>query len=75
MVSRSEPSPTTVRVPVFRCHSEAVNIETEQKITPHEVRQLLTTAPGVVLLLQVSDWLAMAETFKITSPGVAKLRP
>jgi len=43
-------SPTTVRVPVFRCHSEAVNIETEQKITPHEVRQLLTTAPGVVVI-------------------------
>lgn len=43
-------SATTVRVPVFRCHSEAVNIETEQKITPHEVRQLLTTAPGVVVI-------------------------
>jgi aspartate-semialdehyde dehydrogenase len=43
-------STTTVRVPVFRCHSEAVNIETEQKITPHEVRQLLTTAPGVVVI-------------------------
>ena len=27
-------STTTVRVPVFRCHSEAVNIETEQHITP-----------------------------------------
>src|SRR3990172_8464083 len=30
---------TTVRVPVFVCHSEAVNIETEKPITPEEVRK------------------------------------
>jgi len=38
---------TTVRVPVFRCHSEAINIETERKITVAEVREILTHAPGV----------------------------
>jgi aspartate-semialdehyde dehydrogenase len=38
---------TTVRVPVFHAHSESVNIETEKKITPDEVRRLLATAPGV----------------------------
>jgi aspartate-semialdehyde dehydrogenase len=38
---------TTVRVPVFHAHSESVNIETERKITPDEVRKLLSTAPGV----------------------------
>jgi aspartate-semialdehyde dehydrogenase len=38
---------TTVRVPVFFGHSESVNIETEKKITPQEVRDLLTHAPGV----------------------------
>jgi aspartate-semialdehyde dehydrogenase len=38
---------TTVRVPVFHSHSEAVNIETEKKITAAEVRKLLSTAPGV----------------------------
>jgi aspartate-semialdehyde dehydrogenase len=43
-------STTTVRIPVFRCHSEAVNIETEQKITAQEVRQLLATAPGVSVI-------------------------
>jgi aspartate-semialdehyde dehydrogenase len=43
-------STTTVRVPVFRCHSEVVNIETEQKITAQEVRQLLATAPGVSVI-------------------------
>lgn len=41
---------TTVRVPVFRCHSEAVTIETSKKITPEEVRELLRTAPGVVVV-------------------------
>jgi aspartate-semialdehyde dehydrogenase len=38
---------TTVRVPVFYAHSEAVNIETEKKITADEVRKLLASAPGV----------------------------
>jgi aspartate-semialdehyde dehydrogenase len=38
---------TTVRVPVFHAHSESINIETEKKITPDEVRSLLSKAPGV----------------------------
>jgi aspartate-semialdehyde dehydrogenase len=38
---------TTVRVPVFYGHSEAVNIETERKLTPEEARRLLADAPGV----------------------------
>ena len=38
---------TTVRVPVFNSHSEAVNIETEKKITAKEVKKLLSKAPGV----------------------------
>jgi aspartate-semialdehyde dehydrogenase len=40
---------TTVRVPVFRGHSESVNIETEKKITPNEVRSILSKAPGTVV--------------------------
>jgi aspartate-semialdehyde dehydrogenase len=40
---------TTVRVPVFRCHSESLNIETEKKITPNEVRAVLAEAPGIVV--------------------------
>jgi aspartate-semialdehyde dehydrogenase len=40
---------TAVRVPVFRGHSEAVNIETERKITAMEVREILSHAPGVRL--------------------------
>jgi aspartate-semialdehyde dehydrogenase len=38
---------TTVRVPVLHSHSESVNIETEKKITPREVREILSRAAGV----------------------------
>ena len=41
---------TTVRVPVFYCHSESVNIETERKITPAEVKQLLAKSPGIKVM-------------------------
>jgi len=40
---------TTVRVPVFRGHSEAINIETERKLTVQEAREILSQAPGVKL--------------------------
>ncbi|MBW1709917.1 MAG: aspartate-semialdehyde dehydrogenase [Deltaproteobacteria bacterium] len=43
-------SATTVRVPVFYSHSEAVWIETGKKIIPEEVRRLLKKAPGVSVL-------------------------
>jgi aspartate-semialdehyde dehydrogenase len=41
---------TTIRVPVFRAHSESVNIETEKKITAEEARALLSKAPGIVVV-------------------------
>jgi aspartate-semialdehyde dehydrogenase len=40
---------TTVRVPVFRGHSESLNIETEKKLTPDEARAILSMAPGVLV--------------------------
>jgi aspartate-semialdehyde dehydrogenase len=43
-------NPTTVRVPVFFGHSEAINIETRTKITVDEVRALLAEAPGVIVV-------------------------
>ncbi|MFQ6022707.1 MAG: aspartate-semialdehyde dehydrogenase [Acidiferrobacterales bacterium] len=43
-------NPTTVRVPVFYGHSEAVHIETREKITAAAARELLTAAPGVKVL-------------------------
>ncbi len=41
---------TTVRVPVFRAHSEAVNVETLRKLSVRDVRALLADAPGVTLM-------------------------
>ncbi|MCD7098669.1 aspartate-semialdehyde dehydrogenase [Stenotrophomonas sp. MMGLT7] len=43
-------NPTAVRVPVFYGHSEAVNIETKKKVTPAQARELLESAPGVVVV-------------------------
>lgn len=41
---------TAVRVPVFYGHSEAVHIETRNKISAEAVRALLVKAPGVTVL-------------------------
>ncbi|MCR4430827.1 MAG: aspartate-semialdehyde dehydrogenase [Tepidanaerobacteraceae bacterium] len=38
---------TTVRVPVINGHSEAVNVETVEKLTAEEARSILAKAPGV----------------------------
>ncbi len=40
---------TTVRVPVFRSHSESINIETLKPMTPDEAREVLSKAPGVIV--------------------------
>jgi aspartate-semialdehyde dehydrogenase len=39
--------PTTVRVPVFTCHSIAVTAETDVKVTAAEARQLFERFPGL----------------------------
>ena len=43
-------NPTTVRVPVFYGHSEAVHLETRDAVTAAQVRQLLSVAPGVTVI-------------------------
>jgi len=43
-------SATAVRVPVYRSHSEAVWIETEKPLSPERARELLSNAPGVVVM-------------------------
>ena len=48
-------NPTCVRVPVFYGHSEAVHIETKEKITVDEVRTLLNDFPGVVVIDERED--------------------
>ena len=43
-------SATCVRVPVFIGHSEAINVEFSQPMSPDEARHILVQAPGVKLL-------------------------
>lgn len=46
---------TCVRCPVFYGHSESVNIETEKKITREKAVELLTGAPGVTVVDDLSS--------------------
>jgi aspartate-semialdehyde dehydrogenase len=41
---------TTVRVPVFRGHSESINIETQEKLSADQARDLLSKAEGIVVI-------------------------
>jgi aspartate-semialdehyde dehydrogenase len=43
-------SATCARVPVYTGHSESVNVETRDALTPEEARDLLGRAPGVVVV-------------------------
>jgi aspartate-semialdehyde dehydrogenase len=43
-------SATCVRVPVVNGHSEAVNVETREPLSPERARELLSAAPGVTVL-------------------------
>ncbi len=46
---------TTVRVPVFIGHAESVNVETADKVTAEETRELLSEAPGVTVIDDVEN--------------------
>jgi len=47
-------SATCVRVPVFRAHTEALHCELGEKATPEQIRELLSTAPGVKVIDDVA---------------------
>ncbi len=48
-------NPTCVRIPVFYGHSEAVHIETREPISAKQARELLDSAPGVVVIDERKD--------------------
>lgn len=48
-------SATCVRVPVFRAHTEALHCELGEKATPEEIRELLSTAPGVKVIDDIEN--------------------
>jgi aspartate-semialdehyde dehydrogenase len=41
---------TTVRVPVFNGHSEAINVELNNPLPPEDARRLLSEFPGIIVL-------------------------
>ncbi len=41
---------TCVRVPVFNCHSEAINVEFEKPISPEQARSVLEKAEGILVV-------------------------
>ncbi|MBC8106210.1 MAG: aspartate-semialdehyde dehydrogenase [Anaerolineae bacterium] len=41
---------TCIRVPIPRAHSESINLEFERPITPDQVREILSKAPGVKIV-------------------------
>jgi len=41
---------TTVRVPVYRAHSEVVHIETKKKISVRRTREILSAFPGIKVI-------------------------
>jgi aspartate-semialdehyde dehydrogenase len=43
-------SATCVRVPVVNCHSESINLQTRDDLSPEDCRGLLAGAPGVTVL-------------------------
>jgi aspartate-semialdehyde dehydrogenase len=48
-------SATCARVPVVTGHSESVNVQTEKDLSPEERRELLSNAPGLVVLDDPAD--------------------
>ena len=48
-------NPTAVRIPVVYSHSEAVHIETKEKISANDARKLLEKADGVIVMDERSD--------------------
>ena len=48
-------SATCVRAPVYTGHSESVNVQTRDRLGPEECRELLSGAPGVVVLDDPAD--------------------
>lgn len=47
---------TAARVPVFNSHSEAVDIEFEQKVLPNEVREILNDTFGVKVIDNIDNF-------------------
>ena len=43
-------SATCARVPVYTGHSESVNVQTREPLSPDQCREILSNAPGVIVV-------------------------
>jgi aspartate-semialdehyde dehydrogenase len=65
-VTNLQITPTCIRVPVMRAHSEAINLEFEQPFSVVQAKEILSSAPGVRL---VEDWTANYFPMPINASG------
>jgi len=61
---------TTVRIPVFRGHSESVNIETELPFTIEEIKKLLENFSGVIVIDKPEENLYPMPLFSMNTNDV-----
>ena len=67
-------NPTCVRIPVFFGHSEAVHIETRDKISAAKAKELLSAAAGVEILDDVAFPTAVSDASGNDSVFVGRIR-
>jgi aspartate-semialdehyde dehydrogenase len=67
---------TCVRVPVFIGHSEAINIEFENPITPEEAREILRKAPGCLVVdkLENGGYITPVESAGEDATYISRIR-
>ncbi len=69
-------SVTCVRVPVFRSHAIAVNVETERELTPDDARRLLADEAGIRVMDDPTEGIypTQAETERTDATWVGRIR-
>lgn len=68
-------NPTAVRVPVFYGHSEAIHLETERKLTAAQAKELLSGAPGVIMIDDDQDYpTAVTDAIQQDAVYVGRIR-
>jgi len=68
-------NPTAVRVPVFYGHSEAIHLETKEKITAEQATEILRNAPGIMLMDDENDYpTAVTEAIHQDAVYVGRIR-
>lgn len=67
-------SATTIRVPVLVGHGESINIETENKLSAAEARQILSASPGIAVLDEPNKDNPRHDPFELTYPDAFDIR-